>query len=156
MVLSLEGDHPLTSYLQTPFNERLGRFSVDGTKVAYVSDESGRDEVYVDSFPKPTRKMRISAAGGTTPEWGSDGELYFLQPARSGDPAMMLAATSGTGHAAPQRLFEVPGADATGNRPAFAVFDNGRRFLIKLLLPIVAPQVITIGQNWTTGLAGAR
>jgi Tol biopolymer transport system component len=49
--------------------------------LAYTSDESGRDEVYVQSFPKPGTKIKISMAGGSRPLWHWDGrELYFLDP----------------------------------------------------------------------------
>ena len=83
MLVSLTGDHTPTPYLQTSFNEHSGRFSPDGRSVAYVSNESGREEVYVQSFPRTAAKIRISAAGGTQPEWNDDGrELYFLQRSR--------------------------------------------------------------------------
>lgn len=52
MIVSLTGDHTPSPYLQTPFNEHSGRFSPDEKSVAHVSNESGRNEVYVQSFPR--------------------------------------------------------------------------------------------------------
>ena len=64
-------------YLATPARETGARVSPDGRWVAYVSNESGRDEVYVESFPSPGRRVLVSAGGGTAPVWRADGrELY--------------------------------------------------------------------------------
>jgi dipeptidyl aminopeptidase/acylaminoacyl peptidase len=158
MVVSLTGDHTPAPYLQTPFNEHSGRFSPDGKSVAYVSNESGRDELYVQSFPRTAAKIRISAAGGTHPEWNDDGrELYFLQAQPSGQRSMMVASVLAGGSSPPRRLFDLPpGVWEDSGRSMYAVFDNGRRFLVNVLVPIAVPQVITIGQNWTAALSAAR
>jgi len=53
--------------------------SPDGQWLAYVSDESGTSEIYVQSFPKPGSKVRISPSGGDLPKWRRDGlELYYI------------------------------------------------------------------------------
>jgi serine/threonine protein kinase/Tol biopolymer transport system component len=66
-------------FLQTEFNEHLGRVSPDGRWIAYVSDESGTNEVYVQTFPVSGAKRRISTSGGNEPKWRSDGrELFYL------------------------------------------------------------------------------
>ena len=68
----------------TPFDESSPAFSPDGRWLAYVSDESGRGEVYVQPFPGPGGKWPISTDGGTEPAWSADGrELYF----RQGEPS---------------------------------------------------------------------
>src|SRR5262249_18354663 len=60
-----------------------GKVSPDGRWIAYRSDESGRSEVYISSFPKPAGKLQVSTAGGVTPRWRRDGrELYYLAPDR--------------------------------------------------------------------------
>ncbi len=65
-------------YAATVANESAARFSPDGKWVAYTSDESGRAEVYLDSYPKPGRRVRISWNGGLHPVWRGDGqELYY-------------------------------------------------------------------------------
>jgi Tol biopolymer transport system component len=72
------------AFLQTEFSEIEGQFSPDVRWVAYVSDESGRQEVYVQPFPTPSGKSQISTGGGTQPRWRADGkELYYLAPDRT-------------------------------------------------------------------------
>jgi hypothetical protein len=62
-------------------NEWFARFSPDGQWIAYASDESGRDEVYVQAFPSGAQKRSISTSGGTQPTWRRDGTaLYYLSP----------------------------------------------------------------------------
>ncbi len=158
MIVSLTGDHTPAPYLQTPFNEHSGRFSPDGRSVAYVSNESGRDEVYVQSFPRTAAKIRISAAGGTHPEWNDDGrEVYFLQAQPSGQRSMMVASMLVGRSSPPRRLFDLPpGVWEDSGRSMYAVFDDGRRFLVNVLVPIAAPQVLTFGQNWTAALNAAK
>ena len=80
-----------------------------------VSDESGKDEVYVAPFPGPGGKWQISTAGGTFPRWRRDGtEIFYLAP----DNKMMAAAVNGKGSnfevGAVKPLFEtrMPGSDA--------------------------------------------
>ncbi len=66
------------SYLTTKAGETSPKFSPNGKWVAVVSDESGRGEVYVRSFPDPGAKVQISVAGGTEPTWSPDGSrLYY-------------------------------------------------------------------------------
>jgi Tol biopolymer transport system component len=152
MLVPLTGDHTPVPYLQTPFEETAGRFSPDGRLVAYVSNDSGQSEVYAQSFPQLGNRMRLSQNGGTNPEWSEDGKfVYFLSSGPDGTTAMMVAPISPRGSAA-RRLFAVPPGRRDSARSAFAVFDNGRRFLINVLVPVTEPQVLTIGLNWTSGL----
>jgi serine/threonine protein kinase/Tol biopolymer transport system component len=152
MLVPLTGDHTPVPYLQTPSDEMSGRFSPDGRSVAYVSNESRRPEVYVQSFPQLGSKMRLSRTGGTNPEWSDDGKsVYFLSTEPDGTTAMTVAQIE-SGRTTPRRLFDVPAGRRDNARSAFAVFDNGRRFLINVFVPVTEPQVITIGLNWTSGL----
>ncbi|MCI0417240.1 protein kinase [bacterium] len=64
-------------WLASPFNETLAAFSPDGRWLAYVSDESGRNEVYIRSFPEPGTRIQISTQGGTGPLWSRDGKELF-------------------------------------------------------------------------------
>ena len=67
--------------LETPFREVEAKFSPDGHFIAYSSDESGRKEVYVQTFPVSAQKWQISTQGGSQPQWSRDGkELFFLSP----------------------------------------------------------------------------
>ena len=61
------------------FEERAGQFSPDGRWVAYETNESGRFEVVVQSFPEPRGQSPVSTSGGTQPRWSADGrEIYFM------------------------------------------------------------------------------
>jgi serine/threonine-protein kinase len=87
-----QGEDPMP-FLVTPFDESAPSFSPDGKWLAYVSDESGRSEVYVQPFPGPGAKWLISLNGGTEPAWSRDKnklELYF----RSGDTLMSTTVTT--------------------------------------------------------------
>jgi hypothetical protein len=65
-------------YVTAPFNQSYGVFSPDGRAIAYASDESGQYDVYVDTYPTPGSRVRVTTAGGTEPRWSADGrELYF-------------------------------------------------------------------------------
>jgi WD40-like Beta Propeller Repeat len=80
--------HPITS---TPFNETIPAFSPDGKWLAYQSDESGRDEVYVQPFPAGGSKTLVSVDGGTEPVWSGNGRELFY---RNGDHMMTAAVTT--------------------------------------------------------------
>ena len=77
----LSADAQPRPYLRTPVNESAGRFSpeLNPRWVAYQSDENGRDEIYVQSFPEPHGPHRISVQGGTAPQWGPGGRELFYQ-----------------------------------------------------------------------------
>ena len=103
-------------FLLTPFDERTPRFSPDGKWLAYVSDESGRNDVYVQPYPGPGPKWLVSTDGGSDPVWSSDGRELFY---RHGDQMMTVAI-------APMGDFSRPPAAAVrsafrfgGQRPEF-------------------------------------
>ena len=106
MMMRLDADRAVAPLLVTDFTESNPAVSPDGGWLAYRSDESGRNEVYVQRFPEMGGRVQISTAGGTSPLWSSDGtELYYRQGA-----AMMAVGVDGTGDAfsagPPERLFE--------------------------------------------------
>ena len=74
-------------FLRTPFVESVPRFSPSGRWLAYVSDESGRPEIYVQPYPGPGGKWQISTEGGTEPVWNPNGRELFY---RSGDKMMAV------------------------------------------------------------------
>lgn len=87
-LIPINGDRKPQTLLQGPFNVGGGRFSPDGKWIAYVSDESGRNEVYVRSYPEAGTRIQISAEGGSQPVWSRNGrELFF----RNGDQTMVVA-----------------------------------------------------------------
>src|SRR5262249_35083715 len=80
-ILRLGAGGAASPLLQTPFNESQARFPPDGRFFAYVSDESGRSEVYVQTFPLSTAKWQVSAEGGSQPLWRRDGkEMFYIAP----------------------------------------------------------------------------
>jgi eukaryotic-like serine/threonine-protein kinase len=81
------GDRKAQPFLRTPFNESAPQFSPDGRWLAYVSDESGRYEIYVQLYLGPGGKWQISTEGGTEPVWNRNlRELFY----RSGDKMMAV------------------------------------------------------------------
>ena len=138
--------------LQSPANEIQGRLAPNGSAIAYVSDETGQWEVYVQPFPLTgANKRQISVNGGSQPTWRRDGqELFFL----GADRRIMAASvkTSGTfSHGTPQALFD------TRMRPTYTPFlfnyatTDGERFLINSM-PEGATPVISVISNWTAAL----
>jgi Tol biopolymer transport system component len=78
--LALDGGKAMP-IAHTTFNEVHGQLSSDGKWLAYVSDESGQNELYVQSFPVPAVRTRVSTAGGDQPRWRRDGqELFYIAP----------------------------------------------------------------------------
>ena len=75
-------DGTSSPFFVTPFEEKSASFSPDGRWVAYVSDESGQDEVYVQPYPGPGPKVTVSTDGGTEPVWSVDGRQLFYRRAR--------------------------------------------------------------------------
>ena len=77
-LVSLEGDHPVRPFLQTAFSESYPAISPDGRSIAFQSNQSGRFETYVTSFPQPGTLTQVSKAGGSAPIWSRDGrEIFF-------------------------------------------------------------------------------
>jgi Tol biopolymer transport system component len=78
--LPLFGDRKPTPYLTSAFDEALPALAPNGQWLAYVSNESGADQVMVQSFPDPSRgKWQVSTNGGTFPRWRRDGrELHYV------------------------------------------------------------------------------
>ena len=121
-----------STFLSTEFNERVPRVSPDGRWVAYVSDRSGEDRVYVQPFPQGGAVTSISTGVGTEPVWSRDGsELFFRDRDRM--LAVTVDAADGTSFRAarPRLLFEVPyDFDRLGN--GNTTYDTGPdgRFLM--------------------------
>ena len=82
-VLPLEGDRKPRPFLQDPFSQNYPRFSPDDRWVAYVSNETGRQEVFLQAFPSGGAKLQISTEGGVQPIWSRSGrELFYRQGAK--------------------------------------------------------------------------
>ncbi len=147
-VLSLS-DRQTHDYLATQFDEFWAQFSPDGHWLAYQSNESGRYEIYVRSFPEPGHKVTVSQGGGTFPRWRADGkELYYV---RAGDKLMAVPVATGANFTvgAPVALFEVGAYGRRENRYAYDVSADGQKFLLLRPLEDNSLRPLTVVQNWT-------
>jgi serine/threonine-protein kinase len=136
------GDADARPFLQTPFNEMSQTLSPDARYIAYLSDETGRNELFVRRFPDGGGRVQVSSNGATYPRWSARGdEIFFIEghtlmaiPVRTA-PELQI----GT----PQRLFDLePSARA---RPYDTL--DGRRFVVvRTVEP--ADAGVAIVQNW--------
>ena len=79
--MALDGERKPFPIATAAFDERDGQFALDGRWVAFESDESGVPEIYVQPFPDPGQRRRVSTSGGTQVRWRADGlELYYIGP----------------------------------------------------------------------------
>ncbi|HEV8118715.1 MAG TPA: protein kinase, partial [Thermoanaerobaculia bacterium] len=146
-MVSLSGDRKVTTYLQRSINNGESRFSPDGRWLAYTSEESGRNEVYVGAFPGPGERWQVSTEGGIQPRWRRDGkELYYL----SLDLRLMAVEIKSSGEilepGVPALLFEP--------HPLPTFFDaaaDGQRFLV-MSSGVEQSPPITLVQNWAPAL----
>jgi eukaryotic-like serine/threonine-protein kinase len=142
-------DRKAQPFLQTPFLESAPHFSPDGRWLAYVSDESGHREIYVQPYPGPGGKWQISTDGGGEPVWNPNGRELFY---RSGDKMMAVDITTQPGFAAgkPRMLFEGPYQPTPATFSNYDISSDGQRFL--MLKPAeqgqTAPTQINVVLNW--------
>ena len=141
-------DRKAQPFLRTSFYEAAPSFSPDGHWLAYVSDESGRFEIYVQPYPGPGGKYQISTEGGTEPVWNRNGrELFF----RSGGKMMAVDITTQPGFSAgkARMLFEGPYLALATTIPSYDVTPDGKRFLmLKASQETESTGQIHIVQNW--------
>jgi len=123
-------------YLATPFVELSADVSPDGTYIAYASDESGRDEVYVEHFPSHAGRRQVSSSGGDRPRWRNDGrELFYV----SHGEVFGVDMTSNT--ATPKPLFRMPGF-------SYDIARDGQRFIVDRPLDDNFSSPLTFVSNW--------
>jgi dipeptidyl aminopeptidase/acylaminoacyl peptidase len=158
-VLPMAGGQKGYPVVNSNFEDRLGQFSPDGHWIAYMSDRSGKYEVYVREFsgsaPSEADSARVwpvSTAGGIAPRWSDDGkELYYIAP----DAKLMAVPVIVKGGmmepGAPKPLFQTRilfgGTSSLGTAWQYDVSRDGR-FLINTITDAAAGP-ITLVQNWT-------
>ncbi|MBN1491019.1 MAG: PD40 domain-containing protein [Phycisphaerae bacterium] len=150
-MLPLFGERKPVPFVNTSFDEGNGQFSPDGRWVAYQSNESGRDEVYVQPFPGPGGKWQVSTGGGVMARWRPDGrELFYI----ASDGKLMAAPIQVAGQSleagAPVALFLT--RNMGEKRTQYAVTRDGQRFLINIPVEESTASPIIIVTNWTAGL----
>jgi len=154
--------HP-RGLLETPFAEYHARFSHDGRWVSYVSNESGRDEVYVMRFRAPDTgqatpkaagsRFRISTNGGVLPRWRADGaELYYVSP----DQQVMAAAISSRSDTfAVQRVTPLFAIHPKSVGWVYDVSADGQRFIVNSLGD-EGKRPLVLVTNWEAGTPTAE
>ena len=141
-------DRKLQPFLRTRFNETVPRFSPDGHWLAYMSDESGHYEIYIQPFPGPGGKYQISSEGGAEPVWNPNGrELFYRSGYKMMAVDVMTQPSFSTGK--PRVLFEglyLP----SGVTPSYDVSPDGQRFLMLKAAQQGQPAAVQINVvlNW--------
>ena len=141
----MEGERQPFPFLQTPFAEALPYFSPDGRWIAYNSNDQGRYEVFVQTFPASGGKWQVSTNGGTWLHWPSGGkELFFI----SGGKLMAVEVKPGSSFEAgvPRALFDLAPLRAGAN--GYAVTADGQRFLFVTQGEATANLQYTVVTNW--------
>ena len=140
-------------FLTTPFREGAPAFSPDGRSVAYISDESGRLEVYVRPYPGPGEKWAVSNSGGNEPVWSRDGRTLFY---RAGNTMMaadvQVAPAFSIGKA--RKLFDGPYERSNALWANYDTSPDGQRLLmIRRERPPAPASHINVVLNWLEDLA---
>jgi serine/threonine-protein kinase len=141
-------------FLLTPADESSPEFSPDGRWIAYVSDESGRNDVYVQPYPGPGGRWQLSTDGGVHPAWSRDGtEVYYLQGNQL--TAVPFRADPEPKPGLPRRLFEAPyeRSDIARN---YDPAPDGEHFAMIRSDEGDPPAEIHIVLNWMTEIAGRQ
>jgi len=138
---------------RTEFDEVCGRVSPSGRWLAYTTDESGTDEVYVQAFPRPGAKRRISNGGGFNPMWRADEkELFFNSP----DGKLMVedvkSLPTGFVGGEPRVLFPLQATAWSRWAVYWQPFGDGQRFLILRPAENSQGKPITVVTNWQAEL----
>jgi Tol biopolymer transport system component len=147
-VLPMEGDRRPQVFLRSPAQEEAPTFSPDGRWLAFTSNESGRDEVYVQPFPGPGGKLQISTEGGNEPLWSRNGRELFY---RNGDKMMAVEITTQPTFTAgsPRLLFEGRYEFSPNGVAGYDVSLDGQRFLmVQPVEPEQPATQINVVLNW--------
>ncbi len=153
-VVSAQNDsaHRSYPYLQSEFNETDGRFSPDGRWIAYTSDESGQNEVYVGTSAAAGGRWQVSTSGGRGPRWRQDGkEIYYLSPENK---IMAASIASDNGSIAVSNihpLFAVP-LIVSRILPSYDVSPDGNRFLVNMQSENQDQTPLSLCVNWDAAL----
>jgi Tol biopolymer transport system component len=144
--MPMTGDGKPMALIQTPPDESEARLSPDGRWIAYVSNESGVDQVYVRSFPASGSLWQVSTSGGAHPRWMRDGrELLFVAP----DGRLMAVSRVGDESFAtgtPRTLLRLDAATSVEPR-------QGGSFLVSMPAVQDAANQLHVIVNWTSELS---
>jgi Tol biopolymer transport system component len=142
-------DSVVTPFANSRFSEIAGRFSPDGRWVAFVSDETGRSEVYVAPFDRAAARVPVSTEGGDSPRWRHDGkELYYARRDNTLIAVPIRSTAASIDPGAARELFQTAFVGATA---PFGVGSDGR-FVVIREAEDRAVAAITLIINWPAGL----
>ena len=144
-VLPMTGDRKPIKYLNTPFTEWSGSFSPDAKWIAYTSNESGRDEVYIQSFPELKQRYQVTTNGGNGPKWRKDGKELFYCTSDQKLMAVSIETNPKFTIGIPKELFK---ADLWVYSNRYAVLDNGQHFLINKISTSSFSKPLKVIVNW--------
>ncbi|MDP2321981.1 MAG: protein kinase [Acidobacteriota bacterium] len=149
MMLPLSGTQESVPLVSSPAFENTGKVSPDGRWLAYSSDESGREEVYVQPFPDGGRRWQVSRAGGAFPRWRADGrELFFYAGNTLAAADIALGSSPRIGDIASLFTFWRRGTNA--NVYPYAVTPDGQRFIVNARVD--QSPLLSIVVNWQAAL----
>ena len=148
----MSGDGSTTPFLATEFNERAPRLSPDGRWVAYVSNQSGDDQVYVRTFPDSGQVIQVSTQGGTEPVWSRDGRELFYR--NGGEMLVVDVESGGDEFGTPRLLFEgTYESDPNGIGAAnYDVSLDGQQFLMVSRDSRAERLSLVVVENWSEEL----
>ena len=138
-------DRKTRPWLQTPLEETEGRFSPDGNWVAYVSDQTGRPEVWVRPFPGPGAPVRVSPDGGRNPVWSRDGRELFYENGSKVLSTSVVAQAADLRVGTPRVLFD--GGFVEGAVRSFDVAPDGRFLMVEANDTTTSASIVVV-QNW--------
>jgi eukaryotic-like serine/threonine-protein kinase len=147
---SLAGDSQALPFVRNPAIQRDGQFSPDGRWVAYQSNQSGRDEIYLQAFPAPGERIQVSSGGGQQVRWSAAGpELFFI----GADRQLMSMRVTFSPNGRPTLGASVPlfRTDFENNfqaRQQYLVSKDGQRFLVNMPTDTVDLPTISVILNW--------
>ena len=151
LLLPVEGNEDAAALLEVQGADvDSGQVSPDSRWIAYSSDESGKNEIYISPFPKPVGKLQVSSAGGLAPRWRGDAkELYYLAP----DKKLMAVELQEVGGSLQVRsirpLFEMSQTLVAYAANQYDVSRDGSRFVVDSLDADQTSAPLNLVVNWT-------
>jgi hypothetical protein len=142
-MVDLQRPHAPAVCIRSPFNDTFAAVSPDGRWLTYASDESGRYERYVDTFPVSRARVQITTGGGLAPRWRQDGKEIVFQR----DTALYaVAITTASGRPVPSDIVKL--FDTEAELRAWDMTPDGRRFLLNVPAKTGPAPALHVVTNW--------